>query len=258
MAQTPRQHRAPGSHHQLWRCIDRLERKNFRLERLSPENPCDPISAPTDTRSDHSDCYRKFSPAVVHINQRRYAVIEAGCIEAACDDRSSELFSCAGVSLPSVSRPRIDERVFSSLESFGRRPFYLRCVARQCVQFSFDFAATPFLLRRPRSSVVGFVPRSRGMYLDYGVYDVFRDLPDAADVALRLEAKGVWMLGFLVQMSERDVQRLGLAATPTLDAMKLHLSKIGMAFEMNIPWWNRDNRTFVSASRTAVRSCLPL
>jgi hypothetical protein len=144
------------------------------------------------------------------------------------------------------------------LGSLRRPQFYLRCAAKHGVQFSFDFTATPFPLRPPQSSMIGFVPRSRGMYLNYGVYDVFRDLPRAADVALRLDANGIWMLGFLVQMSERDVQRLGLADTPTLDAMKLHLRKIDMTFEMRIPWWNRDNRAFISASRTAVRSGLPL
>jgi hypothetical protein len=203
------------------------------------------------------------SAAVNPMRQRRCATSTARS-----ERRAPELFSQAGISLPALSGPTNLER----LASYSKvcRPASLRVLhAAGCrkpgtcdgflpVQFSFNLRTPPDPFHPLRRSVIELVPRSRGVYLNCGVFDVFRDLPAAGKAALRLEANGIWMLGLLVQMSERDVKRLGSVDQPALEAMKLHLGKIGMSFEMRIPWWNRDNRAFVSATRTAVRACLPL
>jgi hypothetical protein len=213
-----------------------------------------------DIRSYHPTYHSRFETAIIHMRQKHCTTVEARF-----EGRSLDLFSQAGVSLPIIFRPIFVRRFSSWLSDSCSTQPYLQLVATYQkvnipsrfyqVQFSFDFAALP-PFRRTRPSVIHLVPRSRAVYLNCGVYDIFRDLPDAADAALRLEANGIWMLGFLVQMSEHDVQRLGSVDKPTLEAMKHHLSKIGMSFETRIPWWNRDNRVLVNASRAAVQSCL--
>jgi hypothetical protein len=95
-----------------------------------------------------------------------------------------------------------------------------------------------------RLAVVRLAPLRQRAYLDYGVYDVFKDIPGAAKPALKLEAKGIWILGLLVQLSENDVRRLVSVSDETLERMKRRLARIDFGFDMRIPWWNREYKTF--------------
>jgi hypothetical protein len=98
--------------------------------------------------------------------------------------------------------------------------------------------------------VVRFVPLRKRAYLDYAVYDVFKDLPGAAKPALKLQAKGIWLLGLLVQMSENDVRAVASVGDETLERMKRRLAVIDFGFDMRIPWWNREYKAFCEGGYT--------
>jgi hypothetical protein len=88
-------------------------------------------------------------------------------------------------------------------------------------------------------AIVRFAPRNTHSYLDCGVYDIFRDVPEAVKAAARFEALGFYALGHLVQLSEHQIRTCIFMNEKTLDAMKAHLARIGFGFDMCIPWWSR-------------------
>jgi hypothetical protein len=96
------------------------------------------------------------------------------------------------------------------------------------------------------SNVVRFAPRNRHAYLNYGVYDVLRDVPSAAKAGLVLQQRGVYLLGQLVQMTEEELLSVPSIDAPAIEGMKDRLGKIDFGFGMRIPSWNRNFRDFLA------------
>lgn len=86
-----------------------------------------------------------------------------------------------------------------------------------------------------RSRLVIFVSKRRRGYLDFGVFDVFRDVPAAIKAARRLEARGILFLDQLVRCTEDEVRTLSRADDNALHAMRRRLAIVGFRFGMDIP-----------------------
>lgn len=107
---------------------------------------------------------------------------------------------------------------------------------------------TLFTSHQPRRpTVVRLIPPRRNVYLDYGVYDVFRRVPGAARPALRLQKNGILLLGQLVQLSEEEVRAMAAVNDDMLSRMKRHLATIDFGFDMRAPAWEREYRAFTAA-----------
>lgn len=154
------------------------------------------------------------------------------------------LFSDCRLSIkrPPSLRERISE-YFSRLRAESRRPLHVVVVpdkqrdvcCRDCqLTLPFEFP--------PPSTPVHIVPALRRAFLDYEIYDIFHDIPDVARAALRLEKKGVRMLGQLVQMSPEDVRRHSFIGDQAFAAMEARLAEIDLRFGMRHPAWNRQMR----------------
>lgn len=63
----------------------------------------------------------------------------------------------------------------------------------------------PFAPPHPLN-IVRFVPPHRRGFLDYGVYDSFRNVPGAGHAAHQLEAMRIYLVGQLVQLTEEQVR----------------------------------------------------
>jgi len=140
------------------------------------------------------------------------------------------LFSHAAVDLPQDVRRSEHEQVRDFVRSLDRRRLIFLAWQR-------DTAARPaeqFVLSlAPPQTCVAFVPMPPALpYLDYGVYDSFRDV--AGDAALRLEARGVLYLGQLVQLAEGEVRKLARADDRTLDVMRARLALAKLRFGMHL------------------------
>ncbi|UGY07436.1 hypothetical protein [Bradyrhizobium quebecense] len=95
-------------------------------------------------------------------------------------------------------------------------------------------------LKPQRPTVVRMVPGHRYAYLNYGVYDAFKTVPSVAGAATRLERRGIFVLGQLVQMSENDLRGYGFMSDEIISDMKAHLATVKLGFGMRAPAWNRS------------------
>jgi hypothetical protein len=100
------------------------------------------------------------------------------------------------------------------------------------LRFSFMENSTP-------NNIVQYVSQPRQMYLDYGVYDTFRDEPGLVNPSRKLERQGIRLIGNLVQMSREELATFSFLDADTLDQMEAQLALAGLRFGMNIPWWGR-------------------
>jgi hypothetical protein len=160
---------------------------------------------------------------------------------------NTTLFSYFGIELPERVPPSLSERVllyFACRPRLGNASLILLSLSK-----SSRYATTQLLLplgKPQRRFPVRFVPRNRRVYLDYGVYDTFRNLPEVAKTALKLEAKGFNLVGQLVQLSEEQVRAFSFIDERTLKRMKDHLAKVAFCFGMEISFWNRSRQLFAS------------
>jgi hypothetical protein len=166
------------------------------------------------------------------------------------EEPRSDLFSVGGVVLPQLLSPKLEQRIqlyFSAVSMSNTELLRFLLV--------FDstdvIALSDFQLRLPLSepippSLVRLAPKYRHAYLDYGVYDTFRDLPRLAGAALNIENRGVYVLGQLVQMSEEKVRAFPFMSDTILADMKKHLAIIDFGFGMRIPSWNEKVRGLVA------------
>jgi len=161
-------------------------------------------------------------------------------------DLASTLFSHVGVDFPLLRGGPGPSQVQCYMAATGRSFLLLSANRRKDYNPTATYAlqlSLPLMVSS-NATVLRIAPRRRYAYLDYGVYDVFRDLPLAAGPALRLEAKGVSILGQLVQLSENEVRTLASVDEETIDAIKRRLALVGFGFDMRVPDWNREYRKF--------------
>jgi hypothetical protein len=78
--------------------------------------------------------------------------------------------------------------------------------------------------------VIRFVPLRSRIYLDYGVYDMFRDLRSTRTAALRLEEHGVGLVSALVAMTEQQVRSFRFVTDDAFDGMSDRLGRLGIGF----------------------------
>jgi hypothetical protein len=146
-----------------------------------------------------------------------------------------ELFKHCGVVLAEQRAPLRSLRVETYLAACpsARRLVCLpgrRTAAAAANQLLLTLAQSP-------SRVVTLPPRHTWMYLDYGVFDAFRDVRSLRRPALALEARGILLLGQLVQRPYGEIAYLiGDAAAA---AMGEELAKVGLTFGVSAPNWSR-------------------
>lgn len=162
------------------------------------------------------------------------------------------LFSAACVWLPAQLRPGIKDRLCGYLRGrAGNSPRSSSLILISVTDKSDHFGGRQLSLPLEpshRPGVFHIVPAIRRALLDYGVYDQFRDIPDAAGPALRLEYNGVCMLGQLVQMSEEALRCYPFIDDCALTAMKANLAKFDLCFGMRHPAWNRRMKNMVAVN----------
>jgi len=163
--------------------------------------------------------------------------------------RQSNLFEYAATPLGIRRSPTLADRLHTNLRRCSH-PLLVIAKTRNEVyipkpfphQLFFSFAPPVSLPAPARPTVVRFPPRRHSAYLDYGVYDYFRNVPGAAEPARKLEENRIIVLGLLVQMSEDMVRAVTSIDDDTLERMKAVLAEIGFGFDMRVPWWNRGYR----------------
>ena len=153
------------------------------------------------------------------------------------------LFSKAGIGLPHHAAPSDASRV---AEYFRRTPHkrLINLVCANAAPEPADAAGHQLPLPLPALDVI-LVPRISQPYLDYGVYDSFRDVEALSKVALRLEACGIVHVGHLVQLYAQQVRVLARADHRALEAMEARLASAGLRLGMRLP----ETRGFTLPSR---------
>jgi len=169
---------------------------------------------------------------------------------AACIWDDVPLFAASESWLPPQISPNLRERISHYL---GRRkgdqssPLMLIFDAKSYARW--PDCQLPLPLAPPRrSNIVRFAPRHRYPYLDYGVYDTFRSVPEVAKAALKLEANQILLLGQLVQLSEEQVRAFSFMKEDTLRIMKVELAAMGLGFATRVPSWNKRLDSLVSVA----------
>jgi hypothetical protein len=165
-------------------------------------------------------------------------------------DLCPTLYSLAGISLPIHERPAISERYLASFASYSASQPRLLTTGRRGtdnipIAFKFCQLHLPFTNARPQA-FVRLAPRSSHIYLDYGVYDTFRDVPRAAKAARKLEANRIYVLGQLVQLTEDQIREFHFIDNETIEVMKRHLATIKFSFGMRIPSWYSEFKNFLA------------
>ena len=130
----------------------------------------------------------------------------------------------AGDRIASYIRQRPGERRFELVQ--GRDP-HARVAGEQ------------YVFELPLGGTVTFVSYLACDYLDLGIHDVFRAVPAALGAARRLERKGIYLLGQLVQMSRAELTMRRFADEGVAVLMSEHLTKVGFRFGMHLPVWER-------------------
>jgi hypothetical protein len=141
--------------------------------------------------------------------------------EATCESDPPALFIAAGIELPLQAGPTAAEKVAAYFQSGRVRRFLLLnlCDAdhyRPSRQLRLALTQPP-LPSTPRAE-----------WLDYGVYDVFRDIECAQAPALALEARGYYRIGRLLELSEGRLARSRFMSRTALEAMKARLASAGL------------------------------
>jgi len=169
------------------------------------------------------------------------------CEPAKLHDLGPELFLRAGIMLPLQKPPPPGSKIRSYFEELTANigPILLD-VSRQSNASSRQLL---FLFMLPtRTSVVRFAPKASHIYLDYGVYDMFRDVPHVALAAAKLEAKRVHVLGQLVQLSEERVRAFSFIDDGIIATMREYLAPLGLDFGMRIPSWYRTFKRYLAVT----------
>jgi hypothetical protein len=151
---------------------------------------------------------------------------------------TADLFSNVGIMLPFQLTPRLNSKIHSYLSRASSRPILLE------VHRHYDFGGDnqfPFAFAAPTpTAVIKFAPRASHVYLDYGVFETFRDVPLVALAAAKLEAKRIHVLGQLVQLSEQRLRAFSFMNEIIVTKMREHLAPLCLDFGMCIPSWYRS------------------
>jgi hypothetical protein len=100
-------------------------------------------------------------------------------------------------------------------------------------------------MNRTQSVVVKLVPRDKLFMLDFGIYDLFRNVACLTKFADRLERVHIYAVGQLVQMSEADLREYSFVSDETITAIKDELSKSRLSLGMAAPSWTRSHRSLL-------------
>ncbi len=156
------------------------------------------------------------------------------------------LFSYYGILLPrSVTQSQMATQITAYLSAMSHikngqmRPFVV-CRKENVVSF-IDYCQFSFslVMRFPSTNIVNFLPKSRYVYLDFGVYDIFEDIPEVRKAARLLEKKGYFYLGHLVQLTEAELRGFPFINDSILASMKDHLATMKLGLGMAVPAWQQ-------------------
>jgi hypothetical protein len=95
------------------------------------------------------------------------------------------------------------------------------------------------LLLEVATKAADFLPREALRYLDYGVYDLLRTRQCAQRAALRLQRKGVSLVGELTQLSRYELRPLIDRDERALREIEAALGTVGLGLGKHFPQWKR-------------------
>lgn len=160
------------------------------------------------------------------------------------DSESIELFAYYGIALALLSPVSLREKIQKFLEA---RPAHMRIVALALERDEDPVSRRAQIilpLADETARVVPFVPRHALIYLEYGVFDTFRDVRALRRAALNLESRGILLVGQLVQMHVAELA--AFVDEAVIAAMRERLITVGLDFGMRLPTWRRMQE-FVTA-----------
>ena len=152
------------------------------------------------------------------------------------DEASAALFAFYGLELPQHRAPALDGRIHNWLGSIGRRLLLISSVSSVIGQDACQLEL-PFVRRL--APISGMAPTYAHPYLDYGVFDCFRDEEALRRPALAIEARGILVLGQLTQLDYGHMARMLSDTTAT--RMREQLRSLGLDFGLRLPRWQRVN-----------------
>lgn len=161
-----------------------------------------------------------------------------------------DLFQRAGLTLTEQAAGSASETLQSYLAAVAPQHAILIHSSDTPIDFEHRLPLQlPLPFKTPeRPAVVKLAPKASHVYLNYGVYDVFRDVPILANPAVRFEANDISLLGELVQIPENALRTFSFVTTEVVSELRRHLSQLGLDVGMSIPSWNRDYRRLLGAS----------
>lgn len=136
-------------------------------------------------------------------------------------ETEANLFGRAGIDLPLQESPTEAGRVTCYFESIGPRlPISLRLRDPQGAGAELQ-GVLSFIAPLPPAA-----PQPE--WLDFGVFDTFRDLTCARKAALALEARGIHRIAQLIEKTEGQLARQPGMDRGALLAIKARLSRVGL------------------------------
>jgi hypothetical protein len=166
--------------------------------------------------------------------------------------RQLVLFSACEITAPTPSLNGLPAKIANYLQAFGKqtdRPLRLVLVSDAQTVVTFPDRQLPLPLELPRRpSLARIVPAIRRAFLDYGVYEQFRDEPESFDAALQLEKSGIYMLGQLIQMSEDQLRAYSFINDRVLQSMKANLARFDLGLDTRHPPWNRRMKSIAAVN----------
>ena len=153
------------------------------------------------------------------------------------------LFAGQGINLSIERKARLSRIEWPSCYIFViyRQYAALNSKGDSNCQLSFCF------MKPVRPNVIRFIPKCSYPYLDYGIYELFRNTQNAAPAALRLQKRGLRYVGHLVQFTESDLRALPFMTDLAITEISDGLKECGLALGSAVPLWNAgywENRNF--------------
>lgn len=152
------------------------------------------------------------------------------------------MFGRAGVQLPLHIAPSLGAQIGSYVANVAvSRPVLIKSGHEDIIPRNILHSQLPLPLIQPtRPVVVRFAPRSSHVYLDYGVFDMFRDVPGLSGAAMKLEANDIYVLGQLVQLPEERLRAYPFITDRIVSVLRAQLAPLGLDLGMRIPSWYRE------------------
>jgi len=162
-----------------------------------------------------------------------------------------DLFAWSGIALPLGLAPSALAPIrayFSAMRPENRAVLLNLEFQDYIPDVSIPFQLRFSFMRPTRPVVVRLAPRASHAYLDYGVHDMFRDMPELASVARKLEYNDVYVLGQLVQLPEERLRAFPFINDEVIQNLRRRLVPLGLDLEMQIPSWYRKFRHLLKVS----------